>query len=327
MRAIFDLYLEHEALLPVVQELERRGWVNKRWTTRKGHERGGKPFTQTSLYKLLTNITYTGKVTYKHEVHPGEHAAIVDEAIWQRVQMILRRNGSTGGAHVRNKFGALLKGLLRCASCNCAMTPSHTVKNGKKRYRYYVCSGAQKRGWKTCPSKSIPAGEIEQFVIEQIKCIGRDPSLIDEIVTQVERRQDSDVTDLQAERRRLDKDLAHWNTEVRTLVDKIGSGDNVMSRLADLQERIRQAEQRATEIHEQLITVETVALDRREIALAMSAFEPVWGILTPHEQTRVVQLLVEQVIYDGAAGKVSITFHPTGIKTLACDLATREKIA
>src|SRR5262249_41842208 len=49
VRAVFDLYLEHQSLLPVVQELERRGWVNKRWQTRKGPERGGKPFTRTNL--------------------------------------------------------------------------------------------------------------------------------------------------------------------------------------------------------------------------------------------------------------------------------------
>jgi site-specific DNA recombinase len=58
---------------------------------------------------------------------------------------------------VRNKFGALLKGIIRCLPCDCAMTPSHTTRNGTKRYRYYVCSSAQKRGWDTCPSKSIPA--------------------------------------------------------------------------------------------------------------------------------------------------------------------------
>ncbi|GIW56677.1 MAG: hypothetical protein KatS3mg082_3081 [Nitrospiraceae bacterium] len=78
VRAIFELYLEHQALLPVVQELDRRGWVNKRWTTRKGRERGGKPFTKTSLHKLLTNVAYIGKIKYKDEVHDGEHAAIVD---------------------------------------------------------------------------------------------------------------------------------------------------------------------------------------------------------------------------------------------------------
>jgi site-specific DNA recombinase len=55
VRAIFALYLEHRALLPVVQELARRGWVGKRWQTRNGRQRGGRPFTETSLYHLLTN--------------------------------------------------------------------------------------------------------------------------------------------------------------------------------------------------------------------------------------------------------------------------------
>jgi site-specific DNA recombinase len=51
--------------------------------------------------------------------------------------------------------------------------------------------------------------------------------------------------------------------------------------------------------------------------------------LTLREQTRVVQLLVERVDYDGAKGKIAITFHPTGIKTLAGELANqpKEKIA
>jgi site-specific DNA recombinase len=136
VRAIFQLYLEHESLLPVVQELERRGWVNKRWTTRKGRERGGQPFERTSLYRLLTNVAYVGKVRYKDEVHNGEHPGIVDPAVFQRVQSLLQRNGWTGGAAVRNQFGSLLKGLIRCVPCGCAMTPSHTTKDGNKRYRY-----------------------------------------------------------------------------------------------------------------------------------------------------------------------------------------------
>jgi site-specific DNA recombinase len=49
VRAIFTLYLEHQAHLPVVQELARRGWVGKRWQTRNGCHRGGRPFTKTSL--------------------------------------------------------------------------------------------------------------------------------------------------------------------------------------------------------------------------------------------------------------------------------------
>jgi len=79
-------------------EHERPGWVNKRWTTPKGRERGGQPFERTSLYRLLTNVAYIGKVRYKDEVHNGEHPGIVDPGIWQRVQALLERNGRTGGA-------------------------------------------------------------------------------------------------------------------------------------------------------------------------------------------------------------------------------------
>jgi site-specific DNA recombinase len=163
VRAIFDLYAEHQSLLAVVAELDERGWVNKRWTTKKGIERGGKRFTKTSLHKLLTNVTYIGKLRYKDEVHDGEHEAIVSTVAWQQVQSLLSRNGRTGGAAVRNKFGALLKGILHCSACGTAMSPTHSTKNGNKRYRYYVCTNAQKRGWHNCPSKSIPAGEIERF--------------------------------------------------------------------------------------------------------------------------------------------------------------------
>src|SRR6266851_7186859 len=47
VRQIFALYLKHEGLLPVVEELERRSWVTKRWVTRKGRARGGRVFTKT----------------------------------------------------------------------------------------------------------------------------------------------------------------------------------------------------------------------------------------------------------------------------------------
>jgi site-specific DNA recombinase len=175
VRAIFALYLEREALLPVVQELARRGWTNKRWTTRKGRERGGRSFSKTTLHQLLANIVYLGKVRYKSEVHAGEHAAIVDADTWHKVETLLRHNGERSRSSVRTRFDALLKGLLRCVPCGCAMTPAHT-RRGSRRYQYYTCVGAQQRGWHTCPSKSVPAGEIERFVVEHVRNAGKEPA-------------------------------------------------------------------------------------------------------------------------------------------------------
>lgn len=59
----------------------------------------------------------------------------------------------------------------------------------------------------------------------------------------------------------------------------------------------------------------------------MSIFDPVWDSLTLCEQARVVRLLVERVDYDGARGKVAVTFHPGGIKTLAAELSNHEDAA
>jgi site-specific DNA recombinase len=331
VRAIFDLYLEHEGLVQVAQELDRRGWVNKRWTTRKGRERGGKPFTKTSLHKLLTNVTYIGKVRYKTEIHNGEQPGLVDPAVWQRVQALLARNGRSGGSLVRNQFGALLKGLLRCVPCGCAMTPAHTTRKGSKRYRYYVCTNAQKRGWDCCPSKSIPAGEIERFVVEQIRCIGKDPALAAETFKAARAQTDVRAAELEFERRGLDRERVRWDAEVHQVLQHaaaVGQGGSPdLSRLADLQERIRLGEQRTAEIKQEILALGGAAIDETEVALALSVFDPVWESLTPHEQGRIVQLLVEQVDYDGARDKVAITFHPSGVKALADELAgRREKI-
>ncbi|HEV7299835.1 MAG TPA: recombinase family protein, partial [Tepidisphaeraceae bacterium] len=159
VRRIFATYLENRALIPAVTAITALGWTTKAWVGRDGTPRGGQPFNKSTLHQLLTNVVYTGKVRYKDEVHPGEHAAIVDEETYQKVQAVLARNGKTGGAAVRNRYGAILKGLLRCSPCDCSMGHTYTSK-GSKRYSYYICLNAHKRGWDTCPSLPLRASSF-----------------------------------------------------------------------------------------------------------------------------------------------------------------------
>lgn len=320
VRAIFKLYADNEALMPVVQELDRRGWLNKRWTTRKGHKRGGLPFTKTSLYKLLTNSTYVGKVRYKTETHNGEHEGIVPPELWQQVQSVLGRNGRTGGAIVRNKFGAILKGVLHCGACNCAMTPTHVTRSQTKRYRYYVCVNAQKRGWHTCATKQIPAGEIERFVVDQIRGIGRDPALIAETVQQVAEQTNQQRAEMKAEEKRLGRELAGYHRHIQRLA-KDAVNEKSLAGLAELHERVRSTEERLSEVRQQMNQIETGAVSETDVAAALAQFDNVWAVLGPHEQSQLVRLLVERVVYDGRDGSVAITFHNSGIQTLLNNLA------
>jgi site-specific DNA recombinase len=165
------LYLKCGGLLATVQELEKRGWKNKRWQTRQGHNRGGMPFTKGSLHHLLTNVVYRGKVKYKKEVHAAEHKPIVEAQIWQQVQ---ERLGRQKRSRERLSSQALLKGLLYCRPCNTAMTPTYASKNCGRRYGYYVCTNALQRGRTRCPSRSLPQTVIEQWVLERLQQVAQE---------------------------------------------------------------------------------------------------------------------------------------------------------
>lgn len=318
VRQIFELYLEHQSLLPTVTELNRRGWTTKRWTTKKGDQRGGRLFTKNNLHVLLTNVTYIGQIRYKDEVHQGEHTGIVPPDLFQRVQTLLRRNGHTGGRAVRNKYGALLKGLIRCRSCRCAMSHTYTAK-GNKRYRYYVCGTAQQRGWSECPAPSIPAGEIERFVVDQIRNVGRDPTIITETVQQVQKQLNEGQTRLKSERTVLQRQVRDDHASLQVAATLTNSGARV-SRLAEVQERLRVAEQRLTEIDDELSTLEQNAVNEADVTRALADFDRLWQSLAPREQTRILELLIECVDYDGERGQVSLTFRQCGIRSLTHEL-------
>jgi site-specific DNA recombinase len=326
VRAIFALYLEHEALLPVVQELARRGWVGKCWQTRNGRQRGGRPFTKTSLYRLLTNVLYAGKVRYKDEIHDGEQPALLDADTFGRVQALLNSHGPEVGPPSVHRFTALLKGLLRCVCCDCAMTPAHTTRKGGLRYRYYTCVHAQKSGWQTCPSKSIPAQPMEQLVIEQIQRLGRDPIVLEQLLTTVRQQDEGRVADWESERVALERDLLRGQSEVRKLLAEVGAGTSsnaAVTRLAALQARLAQIEQRLVRLRGQMETSQQERLDQAAVTEALAGLVPAWQTMTSDEQARVVRLLVSRVDYDGEQGKASITFQPLGLKTLASEMLGR----
>jgi DNA invertase Pin-like site-specific DNA recombinase len=92
VRAAFLLYLEHRTLAPVLQLMQQQRCTTKRWTTRSGRVHGGRAFSGRDVLRLLNNVIYAGKVHSQGQTFPGEHAAIVEEKDWQRVQGMLQQD-------------------------------------------------------------------------------------------------------------------------------------------------------------------------------------------------------------------------------------------
>lgn len=168
VREIFDLYAKQRSIRMTVAELQRRGWTMKSWTTKHGSQRTGSAFDNPALRRLLTNPTYAGKVEHKGTIYPGEQAAIVDPDVWEEINAELRAGRRSRPDVTWTKQNALLSGILFCRSCDQPMVPTYTAK-GDRRYRYYVCRVAKKKGWKACPTKSIASRTIEESVVAQVR--------------------------------------------------------------------------------------------------------------------------------------------------------------
>jgi site-specific DNA recombinase len=324
VKTIFDLYLEHRSLLAVVTELNRRGWRRKSWTTKTGHARVRTAWDKANLLVVLRNPLYAGMQKLARETFKGDHPAIVTKDVFRRVQAILDGNGRTRGAGSRNRHGALLRGLLHCASCGTAMVHTWTRRRAKA-FRYYRCSSTIKGGASACPTRSVAASRIEEFVLAQIRRVGADLALRDEVFRQVQQQVAAERRGIRAEAKRADRDAAQIRAEVGRLARALATADPIaapafVAALGEAQDRLGALEARQQEIGEREAALATTDVSPETIGRMLEQFEPLWEVLTAPERERVVGLLVERVDYDGAAGEMEITFRAAGVVTLAGEL-------
>ena len=327
VRAIFDLYLKHGSLIPVVQDLDRRGWRMKAWTTREGRSAGGSPFTKTTLHNMLTNAIYAGKVEFDGEIYAGEQERIVDDDSWNRVQETLNLNGRRGGRNVRNKYSALLKGIVRCASCDAGMIHTYVQKKNTL-YRYYVCVKAHQRGWNKCPTKSVSAPTLEGAVVQHIRGICRNPEMLGEVMRQIAEQHDGRRSGLEKEQsvaqRELEK-LAHEITGLAALVNTPGAASrSATGRLADLHERAALLERQLAQVRRQLRDIDAERVDATDLQHGLEHFDPLWEHMSAWEQEQFVHTLVDQIRYEGTTGTVTVGFRSSGIRSL-CQHAAEQQ--
>ena len=167
VRLIYRRYLDLKCLRLLKAELDKKGIVSKRRTNSSGHRPGAAPFTYGPLAYVLKNRTYLGEMGHKGAWFPGEHAAIVEPALFNAVQDLLKNNSITRRQQ-RSDTQALLKGLLFDERGN-RMSPSFSSKRGV-RYRFYVSSAAMTgRGNRGTSVRRIPAPELERTVLDALR--------------------------------------------------------------------------------------------------------------------------------------------------------------
>jgi DNA invertase Pin-like site-specific DNA recombinase len=193
VRIIFERFIKIGSATELVRKLRTDGVCGKQ----------GKLVDKGYIYKLLNARVYIGEAVHKGTAYPGEHQAIIDRTLWDRVHELLRESPRKRAARTRAQTPSLLKGLI-FGPTGRAMTPSHTRKGGKL-YRYYVSTDVLKRDADACSVRRIPAAEIESAVVDHLRGILRAPEII--VGTWRAARQSIDglnETDVRAALERLD---------------------------------------------------------------------------------------------------------------------------
>jgi site-specific DNA recombinase len=293
VRAIFLAYLEHMSLLTVAKLCEERGWRTKAWTTTNGRAVGGMRFGKPEVSRLLRNPLYVGKVPHHQHLYDGEHKAIIDPDIFTAVQQQLMVASQTGGSGQATSANPL-RGLVRCKACNCSMNMSTVTRKGKKSsttHKYYVCANASKRGRAACPCPSLPAKDLENFVLGQLKPLLTEDGTLAAVVEEA-RQQLAD-----AAHRRVEE-LAGLREQLASLAGTTGK------HAAHERERVKR---QIKALEARIAADEAQHVDADEIAGAVESFDQLWATMLPSEREQLMNALVQRVEYDAATETVSVT--------------------
>jgi hypothetical protein len=154
---IYRRYLERGCVRLVKEDLDRQGIHSK-----VRGQKGGCSFARGMLYKILSNPIYLGQIRHKGICHDGQHKAIIDQELWEKVQQhmavksIEHKTHNTISFPLSNKLFDISGERLISVQAN---------KKGR-RYRYYISQSlradpknASSSGWR------LPGQEIEQVIV------------------------------------------------------------------------------------------------------------------------------------------------------------------
>ena len=143
VRQIFERYLELGSVHALQRDLEVRGFQSKTYFTKRGRTLGGQPLGRGALFYLLHNRIYAGSIVHKDLVHDGQHKAIIDADLFERVQAKFSEKSQQHRSNsAQRNSRAPLTGKLFDATGE-PMSPTTSRGKSGRSYRYYVSAPLQ----------------------------------------------------------------------------------------------------------------------------------------------------------------------------------------
>jgi site-specific DNA recombinase len=268
----------------IAELLNREGYrTTGNWGTRL--------FTKDTVNRMLRNVFYLGYVKYKGQLIPGQHPALIDQALFDRCQEVRAQRSKRARSLGETRRVYVLAGLARCKDCGLTLRCYATNSAGKWRYMRHT---AQVRGYE-CPigTVALRADRLEEqwaAIVSRIKLPADWKRRVEELAGDADQRRRvlQEREAIQEKLRRLKlmyRDLLIDDAEYRTTCDQL------QGRLSGL-----------------------VLPNSPQVAVAAEYLEnlgSLWTHATLAEQRDITRVMLKAVYVDLQAGQiVAIEPHP-----------------
>jgi site-specific DNA recombinase len=300
VRIIYAKYVELRSTYKLARWLNERGHRQKAFASRRRGSTGGKRFSISVLQIMLSNRLYRGDIVHKGNVFPGQHPALIDEELFERVQRIISDNTkSHGPVRAKSTYDYLLTGTLTC-SCGYALSPSAS-RAREPTYHYYRCVGVQKHAEHACDVKQVRADAADAAVMAVVREASQDPRLLEEAVAEANRLATTHIAPLRERVTSLRRELARVEEEAEATLDALlaagaGKSSTARRRLEEAEARAGQLRGALAEAEGELAIREAERLDTEVVIQALRAFDEVFDHLTLDEKREFLRLMLKRVV-------------------------------
>jgi len=302
--AIFNKYLEIASIARTARWANDQGYRTKGVTYATGREIKPRFFKRADIQRMLSNITYIGKIRFDDMEFDGEHDGIIDEKTFVEVQKLLEAKRDKPRRGDQTQQDTLLLGILRCGFCGGAYTTSFVNKKkkdgGTQRYYYYKCVTKSKENAKACCGADLKAELIDNAVVEFLGELSQNTKHIEAVIAAAAKAARDGVTHLEKDRSKLTTQLSKLERDSMALVDRLADPD--LQGISAIKERLGQLEREQQRLKTQITELTLQIRDRRdhdmspeEVHEAYRDFVALWDELDFDERQYAIRLLIKQV--------------------------------
>lgn len=243
---IFEMFLNGTPIKTIGDTLNDKGYI---------HRHG--EWNNYTIARLLKNRHYIGEVRYADNWYPGRHEPILDEAIFEKAQVLLKYREDNRKSD--NKHTTYLGGFIWCKKCGARYHPQYWYTwNSDTKQRIYCCYSRSKKMKKmivdpNCKNKNYKAHELEKIVFDEIRKLALDPAYLDEVKNSFVPEDDPNDTV-----RLLKHEISELSDQISSYMDlyaikrlTLSEVDKKIEPLAERRAKLEEELDRLTEDHEE----------------------------------------------------------------------------